>query len=129
MAPMRRHLSLTLILLACALAVAPAAYASWNYATQTTKGSSTASRSATSGCSVRTHYSALRLSCPHGGLAKATYVFQLPSDFTGKPAASLVPAFGPYASVKVVNSTAYVTVKVTGGTYTLRWVNLVYYVK
>ena len=127
---MRRHLSLTLILLACALAVAPAAYASWNYATQSANGASTASRSATNGCSVRTHYSAVRLSCSVVGAAKATYAFRLPSNVVGKPAVSPVPVLGPYTtSVKVVGSMAYATVKVTSGTYTLKWVTLVYYVK
>lgn len=127
---MRRRLSLTLILLACALAVAPAAYASWRYATQTVSGAATVSRSATRGCSVRTRYSSLRLSCTRYGSARATYAFQLPSGVVGTPAVSAVPAVGPYTTyVKVVGSTAYATVKVTSGTYTLRWVNLVYYVK
>ena len=126
---MRKRLPLTLILLACVLAVAPAAYASWSYATQTATGAHTASRSETRGCSVRTHYSALRMSCAGLGMAKATYVFQLPSNVQGKPALSLVPALGPYtASVKVVGSTATATVRVTAGTYTLKLVSLVYYV-
>ena len=129
MALMRRPLTLTLILLACALAVAPAAYASWHYATQTTTGARTASRSETRGCSVQTRYSALRMSCSGLGVAKATYVFQLPSNVRGKPALSLVPALGPYiASVKVVGSTATATVRVTAGTYTLKLAHLVYYV-
>jgi hypothetical protein len=127
---MRRRITLTLTLLACALAVAPAAYASWRYATQTVNGARTVSRSATTGCSVRTHYSSLRLSCSVYGSARATYAFQLPSGVVGTPAVSAVPAIGPYTtSVKVVGSKAYATVKVTSGTYTLRWVNLVYYVK
>jgi hypothetical protein len=127
---MRRRITLTLTLLACALAVAPAAYASWRYATQTVNGAATVSRSATRGCSVRSHYSSLRLSCSGYGSARATYAFRLPSDVVGTPAVSAVPAFGRYTTyVKVVGSTAYATVKVTGGSYTLKWVNLVYYVK
>lgn len=119
-----------LILATCALAVAPAAYASWRYATQTVDASSTASRSASRGCSVQTHHSALRLSCYHGGAARATYAFRLPSGVVGKPAVAPVPGIGPYTTtVRVSGSTAYVTVSVTHGTYTLRWVNLVYYVK
>jgi hypothetical protein len=115
-------------LAACLTAVAPTAYASWRYSTQTLTGAATTSRSATRGCSVRSNYSALRLSCSVVGSAKATYTFHLPSDIAGKPAVSLVPGFGPYlTSVKVVGSTATVTVKVTSGTYKLKWVNLVYY--
>jgi hypothetical protein len=125
---MRRRLSLILVLATCLTAVAPAAYATWRYSTQTLTGATTTSRSATGGCSVRTVLTAVRLSCPSLGTARATYTFHLPSDFVGRPAVSLVPALGPYVSkVTVVGSTATVTVRVTSGTYKLKWVNLVYY--
>ena len=127
---MRRRLTLTLILLVCALAAAASAYAA-TYATQTSNGASTSSRSASGSCSVRTHYTALRLSCRGTrGAATATYAFQLPSNVVGTPAVLPVPLTGAYTtSVKVVGSTAYATITVRTGTYTLKWVNLAYYVK
>ena len=126
---MRRRLTLTLILLACVLAATSAAYAA-TYATQTANGASTSSRSAWGSCSVRNHYTALRLSCwGRRGAATATYAFQLPSNVVSTPAVLPVPLTGAYTtSVKVVGSTAYATIKVTRGTYTVKWVNLAYYV-
>jgi len=127
---MRRRLPLILSLLACALAVAPAAYASWTYATQTSDGASYASRAASHGCSVKADGNAVRLACSRYGSAVATYTFQLPSNVAGKPSVGLVPLLGHYRTyLKVKGSTATVTVKVTRGTYTLKWVNLLYYVR